>query len=131
MTPTVGRLSFLKTLLFYAIHIAFFSFAIMSIYDLSQIKIYHELTEHEAYLRNIQNIAVSVVSLMVGFYIAYKFAYFSPSYLLTHNGFSSKTEVNLSAHDKCFIFSSGLFLFITGISGTAINSKKLVDSRSV
>ena len=125
-------LSFIKNILFYAVHLAFLGFMIMSIYDLHELKTHNNiLTKRQEYLRNIQSIAVAVVSIIVGSFIIYKFMYYSPIYLLTHGqGKSSPIshDVVLNTHEKCFIYSSGLFLFVTGISGTVINSKKISDT---
>lgn len=101
------------------IHIAYFSFMIISIYDIYQL---NEKGNNEEELRAIQGVATAVVSIIVGFFIAYKLWPYSP-YKLISSG--NPPEVKLSIHEKCFIYSSGLFLFVTGISGLFISTKRL------
>jgi hypothetical protein len=113
-------MDFIKTILFYLIHIAYFSFMVISIYDIYQL---NENGKNDIYLRSIQGIASAVVSIIVGFFIAHKLWPYSPIKLMTESKLPQ--DMKLSIHEKCFIYSSGLFLFVTGISSLFISVKRL------
>ncbi len=112
-----------KIILFYAIHIAYISFVCLSLYDIYNL---HHNDKDNVHLRNIQSLATASVSILVGMYIIYKMKEYASIVLIKDKYYHTRPkQLHLDSYDKPFIFSSGLFLFITGITSIVVDVKRL------